>query len=57
MKLNEKKTFSSKDIVNQIKPIIQIKIKKINYLYPKDYLIETKPRWFKGSRDRGLNAA
>tara|TARA_B100000965_G_scaffold170472_1_gene142227 strand:- start:2732 stop:2917 length:186 start_codon:yes stop_codon:yes gene_type:complete len=56
MGFNENNTDASKEIINEIQFVMQRKnIQNLNYLYPNCHSIRPRRRWFKGSRNRGLN--
>ena len=55
MKLNQKNTNDSKEIINGGKPFKQNEVvENLNHLYSNAQCIRQQTRWFKGSRDRGL---
>ena len=56
MKLNQDNTYSSQANVNGDEKVVPIHdIENRNYLYPDGHRMTNQMRWFKGSRDRGLN--
>ena len=57
MKLNQKNTDDSKEIINGIKPFKQNEFdENLNHLYSNAHCISHQTKWFKGSRDRGLKS-
>ena len=55
MELNKNNNDSSKEILDKNKSLKQSEnIEKLNYLYPSVYIITPQMRWFKGSRNRGI---
>ena len=56
MQLNQNKTYNSQDNVDREEKVIPVQsIESRNYLYPNGHRMTPQMRWFKGSRDRGLN--
>ena len=57
MKLNQKNTDDSKEILNGLIPFQQSEVvEKLNHVYSNAHCISHQTRWFKGSRDRGLKS-
>ena len=57
MKLNQKNTDDSKEIINGLKPFQQSEVvENLNHLYSNAHSIKHQSRWFKGSRDRGVKS-
>ena len=56
MQLNHNNPVSSQDNVDGDEKVIPIQaIENSNYLYPEGHRMTHQMRWFKGSRDRGLD--
>ena len=56
MEFSQKNTDDPQEFVNSNKKLILNRtIENLNYLYPNGHRITHQMRWFKGSRDRGLN--
>tara|TARA_Y100001968_G_scaffold303477_1_gene317678 strand:+ start:205 stop:390 length:186 start_codon:yes stop_codon:yes gene_type:complete len=56
MEFSQKNTDYPQEFVNSNKKLILNRtIENLNYLYPNGHRITHQMRWFKGSRDRGLN--
>ena len=53
MESNQNNTDNSQEIVNRNEKVFSTE--NLNYLYPNGHRITHQMRWFKGSRDRGLN--
>ena len=57
MEINQSNSHKSRDLFNYEQKIIDsINQENSNYLYPNGHRITHQMRWFKGSRDRGLNS-
>ena len=57
MELNQSNFGNSNSKVNKnLKVISRDNVEKLDYLYPNGHRITHQMRWFKGSRDRGLNS-
>ena len=57
MRFSQNNTDDSDERVNKNKSFICIeKAESLNYLYPNGHRITHQLRWFKGSRDRGLQS-
>jgi len=54
MELNQDSCENSQKIVNRNEKLSSTE--NLNYLYPNGHRITHQMRWFKGSRDRGLNS-
>ena len=57
MESSKNNTNGSKEIIDEIKPVMQSEmIDNINYLHSNGRIITPQMRWFKGSRNRGLKS-
>ena len=54
MELNQDSADNSQEIANRNEKCLSVE--NLNYLYPNGHRITHQMRWFKGSRDRGLNS-
>ena len=54
MELNQESGDNSQKIVNKNEKLSSTE--DLNYLYPNGHRITHQMRWFKGSRDRGLDS-